>query len=101
MFPVEGRMLAVFAALGVAFAMVILSRLSEVPDSTEPHSPATLTSATTTRSSAVHAGGEAALHLGDPGRRETAYALRDRPGARCQLRVGSGRTVLGLRGPCN
>jgi hypothetical protein len=65
MFPIEGRFLGVLAALGVAFAMVILGgRLSEVADPTEPAAPPAITLAATPGVSVVHPDGEAALRLG-------------------------------------
>jgi len=65
MFPVEGRFLGVLAALGVAFAMVILGgRLSEVADPTQPGAPSAITLAATPGVSVAHPDGEATLHLG-------------------------------------
>lgn len=46
MFPVKGRTLGVFAALGVVLSMVVVfDRLSDVADSTEPRAPAAFTMA--------------------------------------------------------
>jgi hypothetical protein len=59
MFPVEGRILGVFAALAVAFAMVILGgRLSEAADPAEPGTPPVITSAATTHTVPDGAGEE-------------------------------------------
>jgi hypothetical protein len=49
MFIVEGRTLGVFAALGVALSMVVLDRLSDVADSTEPSSLPAFATASATR----------------------------------------------------
>ena len=48
MFPVEGRMLGVLAALAVAFATVMLSQLFDVSGSPEPDSLAALAGDTRT-----------------------------------------------------
>jgi hypothetical protein len=48
MFIVEGRTLGVFAALGVVLSMVVLDRLSDVADSTQPRSLSAFTTAITT-----------------------------------------------------
>jgi hypothetical protein len=48
MFIVEGRTVGVFAALGVVFSMVLLDRLSDVADSTEPRSLPAFTTAIAT-----------------------------------------------------
>jgi hypothetical protein len=86
MFPVEGRMLGVFAALGVAFATVILGGwLSEVEDRAEPDTLPAFIAATATRASAVNPDGELALNLGETNRGESAYGLQDRLGLRSQL----------------
>lgn len=60
MFIVEGRTLGVFAALGVVFSMVVLDRLSDVADSTDPRSLPAFTTVIAAPSPAMRHDGELA-----------------------------------------
>jgi hypothetical protein len=82
---VEGRTLGVIAALGVVLSMVAaFDRLSDVADSTEPHSPAAVTPASAAPMQALRHVDESALSNPSvaPTRRREMVALREKLNSR-------------------